>query len=117
MLQNLVNKFWFRTDDNFTIDEIIKQLGKEEKSVLTKSISEMLKKQIIILCLILFLLKIPTCLKVLVLHIKKDFYFLYLLDFFSCELETFSCLAFISTGSHIIPAQKLILTPYFKERS
>ncbi len=31
LLQNLVNKFWFRTDDNFTIDEIIKQLGKERK--------------------------------------------------------------------------------------
>ena len=115
MLQNLVNKFWFRTDDNFTIDEIIKQLGKEEKSVLTKSISENAQKTNYNFMFNSFSSKDSNLSESISTAYQKDFIF----DsrFFSCELETFSCLAFISTGSHIIPAQKLILTPYFKERS
>ena len=28
IIQNLVNKFWFRTDDIFTIEDIQKQIGK-----------------------------------------------------------------------------------------
>ena len=36
-------------------------------------------------------------------------------NFFTQELETFSCLAFISTGTKIIPPMKLKLTPYFKQ--
>ena len=27
-VQNLVNKIWFRNDDNYTISEVVKQLGK-----------------------------------------------------------------------------------------
>ena len=27
----MINKLWFRTTDNFTIDEAQKQIGKEEK--------------------------------------------------------------------------------------
>lgn len=115
ILQNLINKFWFRTDDNFTIDEIIKQLGKEEKSVLTKSISENAQKTNYNFMFNSFSSKDSNLSESISTAYQKDFIF----DsrFFSCELETFSCLAFISTGSHIIPAQKLILTPYFKERS
>lgn len=114
LLQNLVNKFWFRTDDNFTIDEIIKQLGKEEKSVLTKSISENAQKTNFNFLFNSFSSKDSNLSESISTAYQKDFIF----DskFFSCELETFSCLAFISTGSHILPAQKLILTPYFKER-
>ena len=42
--QNLVNKIWFRTDDIFTIEEAQKQLGKEEKEKISKSISESAKE-------------------------------------------------------------------------
>lgn len=40
IIQNLVNKIWFRNDDNFTISEIIKQVGKELKLYQVKNISE-----------------------------------------------------------------------------
>ena len=40
IIQNLVNKIWFRNDDNYTIDEIIKQIGKELKRYEVKNISE-----------------------------------------------------------------------------
>lgn len=114
LLQNLVNKFWFRTDDNFTIEEIIKQLGKEEKSVLTKSISENAQKTNYNFMFNSFSSKDSNLSESISTAYQKDFIFDS--NFFSCELETFSCLAFISNGSSILPAQKLILTPYFKER-
>lgn len=40
IIQNLVNKIWFRTDDNYTVSEIIKQLGKTNVIRENKSISE-----------------------------------------------------------------------------
>ena len=40
IIQNLINKFWFRTDDTFTIEDAQKQLGKEEKLKTSKSSSE-----------------------------------------------------------------------------
>ena len=40
IIQNLVNKIWFRNDDIYTVKEIIKQLGKEEKNIETISYTE-----------------------------------------------------------------------------
>ncbi len=40
IIQNLVNKIWFRNSDNYTVSEIIKQIGKEEKKYENLSISE-----------------------------------------------------------------------------
>lgn len=40
ILQNIVNKIWLRNDDNYTINEIIKQLGKIEKEFTGISFSE-----------------------------------------------------------------------------
>ena len=40
IIQNLVNKIWFRNDDNYTIQEIIKQLGKKDVQKETTQISE-----------------------------------------------------------------------------
>ncbi len=47
IIQNLVNKLWFRTDDIFTIEEAQKQLGKEdkEKKKFLKAFLKMQKKQ------------------------------------------------------------------------
>ena len=44
IIQNLINKFWFRTDDINTIDDIQKQIGKEDKIKISKSISESAKE-------------------------------------------------------------------------
>lgn len=40
IIQNLVNKIWFRNDDNYTIQEILKQVGQERKVFKTSTISE-----------------------------------------------------------------------------
>ena len=40
IVQNLVNKFWFRTDDIYTIESAQKQIGKEDKEKMFRSISE-----------------------------------------------------------------------------
>lgn len=40
IIQNLVNKIWFRNDDMFTVKEIINQIGKEEKDIETMSYTE-----------------------------------------------------------------------------
>ncbi len=40
IIQNLVNKIWFRNDDNYTVSEIVKQLGKTNIVRENRSISE-----------------------------------------------------------------------------
>lgn len=40
IIQNLVNKVWFRNDDTYTISEIIKYLGKENRKYKTLSVAE-----------------------------------------------------------------------------
>lgn len=44
IIQNFVNKIWFRNDDVFTVEEIIKQLGKEEKERISTSFNESSKE-------------------------------------------------------------------------
>ena len=40
IIQNFVNKIWFRNDDNYTVEQIIKQIGKEKKKYENMSVSE-----------------------------------------------------------------------------
>ena len=40
IIQNLVNKIWFRNDDNYTISEVVKQLGKINVTKENRTISE-----------------------------------------------------------------------------
>ncbi|MCI8548940.1 MAG: hypothetical protein HFJ38_08715 [Bacilli bacterium] len=44
IIQSLINKFWFRTDDIFTIEDAQKQIGKEEKEKVSTTISENAKE-------------------------------------------------------------------------
>lgn len=44
ILQSLVNKLWFRTDDIYTIENVQKQIGKEDKEKMSSSISENAKE-------------------------------------------------------------------------
>ncbi len=111
LIQNLINKFWFRTDDSFTIEEIIKQTGKEEKEIFSKSISENARITNYSPIFNSFLSKDSNISESFNTSIQKDF--IYDSNFFSRELDTFNCLAFISNGSSILPLEKLILTPYF----
>ena len=112
IIQNLVNKFWFRTDDIFTIEDAQKQLGKEEKTKISKTISENAKTT----NFNIFTKKFNSLDSNLSESINSYSQFDYIFDtnFFTQNLETFSCLAFLSTGNSIIPPQKLNMIPYFK---
>lgn len=114
LIQNLVNKFWFRTDDSFTIDEILKQTGKEEKKVQSTTIAENARKTNFNFWFNSFSSKDSNLSESINTSIQKDYIFDS--NFFSRNLETFSCLSFISTGSNILPIEKLTLLPYFKRK-
>lgn len=111
IIQNLINKFWFRTDDTFTIEDAQKQLGKEEKQKYSKSFSESSKDPKFSSLSSLFSYEKPNFSESLNSYTQFDFVFD--TNFFTQKLDTFSCLTFLSTGSSIIPPQKINLVPYF----
>ena len=112
IIQNLVNKFWFRTDDIFTIEDAQKQLGKEEKIKTSTTISENAKTTNFNILTKKFN-SLDSNLSESI-NSYSQFDFIYDTNFFTQKLETFSALAFISTGNSIIPPQKIQMIPYFK---
>ena len=111
IIQNLINKFWFRTDDTFTIEDAQKQLGKEEKLKYSQSVSESSKNQKKSYLSNILSYDKPNFSESLNTYTQFDFVFD--TNFFTQNLNTFNCLAFLSTGSEIIPPKKLKLIPYF----
>jgi len=112
IIQNLVNKFWFRTDDIFTIEDAQKQLGKEEKTKISKTISENAKTTNFNVITKKFN-SLDSNLSESI-NSYSQFDFIFDTNFFTQKLETFSSLAFISTGNSILPPQKIQMIPYFK---
>jgi hypothetical protein len=112
ILQNLINKLWFRTDDIFTIEETQKQLGKEEKIYTSKSISESARETKVSYITNSLNSQNSSITESLNTYTQKDF--IYDTNFFTQELETFSCLAFLSDGTHIFQPSKLKMFPFFK---
>ena len=115
IIQNLINKIWLRTDDAFTIEEAQKQIGKEDKEKFSRSISENAKETVYNYFTNSLNSKNSSITESVNSVIQHDF--IYDTNFFTQNLETFSCLAFLSTGSSIIPPQKLELIPYFKNNN
>ena len=113
IIQNLINKLWFRTDDSFTIEEAQKQIGKEDKEKFSRSISENAKETVYNYISNSLNSKDSSITESINSVIQHDFVFD--TNFFTQELETFNCLAFLSTGSTIIPPQKMKLIPYFND--
>lgn len=111
--QNLINKIWFRTDDIFTIEEAQKQLGKEEKIRTSTSISENAKETKFSYITNSLNSKNSSITESLNTYTQKDFIFD--TNFFTQNLETFSSLAFLSDGTHILKPAKLEMFPYFKK--
>ena len=111
ILQNMINKFWFRTDDSYTIEDIQKQIGKEDKIKLVKSISENASKTNFNYLTNSFISHDSALSE----SINESSYhdFIYDTHFFTQELETFSCLSFLSDGYKILKPMKLKLVPYF----
>lgn len=112
IVQNLVNKLWFRTDDMFTIEDAQKQIGKEDKEKFSKTISENAKETNYNYLFQKFQSKNSSLSESFNSYFQNDF--IYDTNFFTRELETFSCLSFLSDGNTILPPQKIKLTPYFK---
>ena len=115
ILQNLINKIWFRTDDIFTIEEAQKQLGKEEKEKISKTISENAQET--------HYSYITNTLNSHNSNISETYNsysqndFIYDTNFFTQNLETFTALTFLSDGNKIFKPEKINLFPYFKERN
>jgi len=112
IIQNLINKIWFRTDDLFTIEEAQKQIGREDKKKINRSISENAQETKFNYLTNSLQSKNSNISESITTCIQTDFIFD--TNFFTQNLEVFSCLAFISDGSRILKPQKLYLTPYFK---
>ena len=111
IIQNLINKLWFRTDDFFTIDLAQKQIGKEEKSKYSTTISENAKETNYNFLTNKLVSNNTNISESYNKYTQSDF--VYDTNFFSQDLKTFEALSFLSNGSKILKPQKLFLTPYF----
>ncbi len=112
IIQNLVNKFWFRTDDIFTIEDIQKQIGKEDKKKFSKTISENSKDSSYSLISKNFTSSGSALSESFNSYYQSDFKFDY--NFFTQNLKTFECLSFISNDENAIIPKHLYMIPYFK---
>ncbi len=113
IVQNLINKFWFRTDDINTIDDIQKQIGKEDKVKISKSISENAKETHYSYFTKSLNSKDSNLSESINEYVQSDY--IYDTNFFTTGLETFSCLSFLSDGYKILKPMKLKLIPYFRK--
>lgn len=111
-IQNLINKIWYRTDDVYTIEEVQKQIGKEEKSRVSKSISENAKETRFSYFTNSFNSENSNISESYSTYTQNDF--IYESNFFSQNLETFTALTFLSDGDKILKPTKLNMLPYFK---
>jgi len=112
IIQNLINKLWFRTDDIFTIEEAQKQLGKEDKLHTSKSISENAKETKFSYLTNSLNSQNSSITESLNTYTQRDY--IYDTNFFTQDLETFSSLAFLSDGTRIFKPSKLKMFPFFK---
>ena len=115
IIQNLINKFWFRTDDIFTIEEVQKQIGKEEKEKISTTISESAKQTDYNLLTKRFISRDSNLSESFSKHMEIEF--VYDTKFFSQELKTFTALAFLSNGYNIKQPKKINMIPYFKNQT
>ena len=113
IVQNLINKIWFRTDDIFTIEEAQKQLGKEDKEKISKSISESAKETNFSYITNTLNSQNSNISESYSTYLQNDY--IYEAKFFTQNLETFTALTFLSNGNIIYPPKKLKMFPHFKE--
>jgi len=112
IIQNLINKLWFRSDDLFTIENAQKQIGKEDKEKISRGISENAKETVFSYFTNSLNSKNSSISETISTYVHSDF--IYDTNFFTQSLENFTCLSFLSDGTKIIPPQKIHLFPYFK---
>ncbi len=112
IIQNLINKIWFRTDDSFTIEEAQKQLGKEEKEKISRSISESAKETTYSYITNTLNSENSNISETYSTYTQNDYVFD--TKYFTQQLETFTALTFLSDGNNIFSPKKLKMFPYFK---
>ena len=115
IIQNLINKLWYRSDDVFTIEDAQKQIGREDKTKVSKSISENAQETNFNYITNSLNSRNSSVSESITTHINTDF--IYDTNFFTRELETFSCLSFLSNGQKILPPEKLKMQPYFLDNT
>ena len=112
VIQSLVNKIWFRTDDIFTIEEAQKQLGKEDKIKYSRSISENAKETKYNYFLRTYRSENSNLSESISTQIQHDFVFD--ASAFSIDLKTFHAICFLSTGTEILKPCIVKLHPVFE---
>lgn len=115
ILQNLINKLWFRTDDIFTIEEAQKQIGKEEKEKISTTISENAKETKLNFITNNLMSRDSNISESYNKYTQNDY--IYDTNYFSQSLKTFNCIAFISDGLKILKPTKLQMIPYYKNEN
>ncbi len=113
IIQNLVNKLCFRTDDVFTIEDLQKQIGKEEKKKVSKTYSESSRESKYDVIHKNFISSQGNISESVNTFYQNDYVFDS--NFFTQSLKAFQCLGFLSTGDEILKPQQLHMIPYFKE--
>ena len=101
-------------DESYTITDIQKQIGKEDKIKVAKSISENAPKASFHHITNSFVSHETGLTESINESVQSDF--IYDSHFFTQELETFSCLSFLSDGYKILKPMKLKLIPYFANK-
>ena len=115
IIQNLVNKIWFRTDDIYTIESAQKQLGKCDKEKYSRTISENAKQTNYNFFTRSLNSKDSNISESINTYLQYDY--VYDTHFFTQQLETFSALCFLTDGLRILTPEKVELFPYFKNNS
>jgi len=113
VVQNLINKIWLRTDDSYTVEEVQKHLGREDKEKVSKSISESsgdVKKSRILGSLVSDKASISESLNV---NVVKEFIFDE--QMFTQSLDVFKAICFLSDGDKIHEPTVVHLQPYFTD--
>lgn len=113
ILQNMINKLWFRTDDIFTIEEAQKQIGKEEKEKISTTISENAKETKLNFVTNTLMSRDSNLSESYNKYTQNDY--IYDTNYFSQTLKTFKCLGFISDGMKILKPTELQMIPYYEE--
>ena len=112
IVQNLVNKLWLRTDDIYTIESAQKQIGREDKTKISKNISENSSETNYNYFTNSLASRKSNLSETISTQIQTDY--IYDINFFTQNLETFTCLSFLSNGNKILPPCKINLIPYFR---
>lgn len=105
IIQNCINKIWYRQDDNYTILETIKQLGKEKKENKTETYAETAKES----KYNIFTRKFSNYNAGITqtFSISENNEYIYDENFFSVGLKTFEALVLISNGEYMNKPEKI----------